>query len=170
MFKGQIGLTATRPDTVLPPAVWLTGHTNSSSVTAGLALDVIAQHTTNGSPTQQWTYGGGNQPALDRHLFGWNYLQIVGVQKRSHPWKWPGLDGPMARLLTSGTRTNNNNQKLEYHADGQRLLFGGEREQRKIHGGFGRSGATQPGAAVDQWSGTQSTNNGRSRLRRLLEK
>jgi len=123
-----------RPST-LP--VWLTGHTKSHrpSQRVGVGCHSATHHQR--QPTQHGLTVAATT-ALDPSPLGWNYLQDRGVQSGSH-LEWPGPRRPMARLLTSGTRTITTTRS-GISREGQRLLFGVNVEQRKIHGGFGRSG------------------------------
>jgi len=80
MLKGQIGLTSTRPTPFFPPAGLANGTYKLIVRHSGLALDVSHQSTTNGSPTEQWTYNGGDNQRWTVTSLGGNTYKIVGVQ------------------------------------------------------------------------------------------
>jgi hypothetical protein len=154
MLKGQIALTATRPTSFFPPAGLANGTYKLIVRHSGLALDVNGLSTTNGSPTQQWTYNGGNNQRWTVTSLGGTTYKIVGVQS-GRTLEVVGASTANGALVDIWDSNNNANQKWNitptdsgYYS----VINVNSGKAMEVNGGVG---ATQPGAAVDQWSGTQ---------------
>lgn len=82
MIKGEIPYQATHPTThVIGGAGPLANGTYKIiNRNSGLALDVTAQLTANGSSIQQWTYNGGVNQRWTLTSLGGDHYKIIGVQ------------------------------------------------------------------------------------------
>jgi len=121
---------------------------------SGLALDVTAQHTTNGSPTQQWTYNGGNNQRWTVTSLGGTTYKIVGVQS-GRTLEVAGSSTANGAIVDIWDSTGGANQKWNITPTDSGYYSVINVNSGKAMEVLGGVGATQPGAAVDQWSGTQ---------------
>jgi hypothetical protein len=121
---------------------------------SGLALDVKALATTNGSPTQQWTYNGGNNQRWNVTSLGGNTYSIVGVQS-GRTLEVAGASTANGAIVDIWDSNNAANQKWNITPTDSGYYSVINVNSGKAMEVLGGVGATQPGTAVDQWSGTQ---------------
>jgi len=154
MLKGQIALTSTRPTPFFPPSGPANGTYKLIVRHSGLALDVSHQSTTNGSPTEQWTYNGGNNQRWTVTSLGGNTYKIVGVQS-GRTLEVAGASTANGAIVDIFDSNNGANQKWTITPTDSGYYSVINVNSGKAMEVFGGVGATQPGAIVDQWSGTQ---------------
>jgi len=121
---------------------------------SGLALDVTGLSTTNGSPTEQWTYNGGNNQRWTVTSLGGTTYKIVGVQS-GRTLEVAGASTANGAIVDIWDSNNNANQKWNITPTDSGYYSVINVNSGKAMEVFGGVGATQPGAIVDQWSGTQ---------------
>src|SRR5882724_3598267 len=121
---------------------------------SGLALDVSHQSTTNGSPTEQWTYNGGNNQRWTVTSLGGTTYKIVGVQSE-RTLEVAGASTANGALVDIFDSNNGANQKWTITPTDSGYYSVVNVNSGKAMEVFGGITATNAGAAVDQWSGTQ---------------
>ena len=153
MIKGQIPLQWTHPT----PFV-VSGPANGTYKLivrhSGLALDVSHQSTTNGSPTEQWPYNGGDNQRWTVTSLGGNTYKIVGVQS-GRTLEVAGSSTANGALVDIWDSNNAANQKWTITPTDSGYYSVVNVNSGKSMEVFGGVTATNAGAAVDQWSGTQ---------------
>jgi hypothetical protein len=153
MIKGITGYQATEPTPFVVSG--LANGTYKLIVRhSGLALDVNGLSTTNGSPTQQWTYNGGNNQRWNVTSLGGSTYSIVGVQS-GRTLEVAGASTANGALVDIWDSNNGDNQKWAITPTDSGYYSVINVNSGKAMEVLGGVGATQPGAAVDQWSGTQ---------------
>jgi len=120
---------------------------------SGLALDVDHQSTTNGSPTEQWTYNGGNNQRWAVTNTGGQY-RITGVQS-GRALEVAGSSTANGALVDIWDSNSGYNQKWIITPTDSGYYSVINVNSAKPMEVFGGITATNAGAAVDQWSGTQ---------------